>query len=66
MLCNSHIMTFPPVCYTMACLPVRYTMACPPVSGDNPRALASGISYVRVDAHGITILYHLHQCIHCT
>ena len=30
-------------------------MACPPVRGDNPRALASGLSYVQVDKHGITI-----------
>ena len=28
-------------------------MACPPVRGDNPRALASGLSYVQVDTHGI-------------
>ena len=33
-----------------------YTMGCPPVRGDNPRALASGLSYVQVDKHGITIL----------
>ena len=33
---------------------------CPPVRGDNPRALASGLSYVQVDKHDITILYHLH------
>ena len=39
-----------------------YTMGCPPVRRGNPRALASGLSYVRVDKHGITILYHLHQC----
>ena len=39
-----------------------YTMGCPPIRGDNPRALASGLSYVQVDKHGITILYHLHQC----
>ena len=38
------------------------TMGCPPVRGDNPRALACGLSYVQVDKHGITILYHLHQC----
>ena len=25
-----------------------YTMGCPPVRGDNPRALASGLSYVQV------------------
>ena len=43
-----------------------YTMGCPPVRGDNPRALASGLSYVLVDKHGITILYHLHQCRLCT
>ena len=28
-------------------------MGCPPVRGDNPRALASGLSYVQVDKHGI-------------
>ena len=43
-----------------------YTMGCPPVRGDNPRALASGLSYLLVDKHGITILYHLHQCRPCT
>ena len=43
-----------------------YTMACPPVRGDNPRTLASGLSYLRVDKQGITILYHLHQCRPCT
>ena len=37
-------------------------MGCPPVRGDNPQALASGLSCVQVDKHGITILYHLHQC----
>ena len=26
-----------------------YTMGCPPVREDNPRALASGLSYVQVD-----------------
>ena len=30
-------------------------MGCPPVREYNPRALASGISYVQVDKHGITI-----------
>ena len=43
-----------------------YTMGCPPVRGDNPRALASGLSYVQVDKHVITILYHLHEGRHCT
>ena len=37
-----------------------YTMGCRPVSGDNSRALGSGLSYVQVDKHGIAILYHLH------
>ena len=34
------------------------------VCGDNPRVLASGLSYVHVDKRDInvTILYHLHQC----
>ena len=41
------------------------TMACPPVRGDNPRALASGLSYVQVNKHGITIVYHLNQCGPC-
>ena len=31
----------------------RYTMGCPPVRRDNPRALASGLSYVQVDKHFI-------------
>ena len=26
-----------------------YTMGCPPVRGDNPQALASGLSYAQVD-----------------
>ena len=30
-------------------------MGCPPVRGDNPRDLASGLSYVQEDKHGITI-----------
>ena len=46
-----------------------YTMGCLPVRGDNPRALASGLSYIlQVDV--VTILYHLydgiHQCRPCT
>ena len=43
-----------------------YTMGCLPVCGDNPRTLANGLSYIQVDNHGITILYHLHQCRPCT
>ena len=41
-----------------------YTIGCPPVPGDNPRALwdnprplASGLSYIQVDNHGKTIFY---------
>ena len=41
-------------------------MGCPPIRGDNPGDLASGLSYVQADKHGITILYYLHQCIPCT
>ena len=36
-------------------------MVCPPERGDNPLALASGLSPVPRDKHGITILYHLYQ-----
>ena len=32
-----------------------YTMGCPPLRGDNPRALASGLSYIQVDNHGISL-----------
>ena len=45
---------------------ISYIMGCLPVRGDNPRALASGLSNVQVDKHGITILYHLHQWRPCT
>ena len=31
-----------------------YIMGCPPVRGDNPRALASGLSYVQMYKHDIT------------
>ena len=37
------------------CISNSYTMGCPPVRGDNPRALASGLSYVQVDKHGIIV-----------
>ena len=52
------------ICISLLCN--SYTMGCPPVRGDNPRALASGLSYVQVDKHGITSLYHLHLCRPCT
>ena len=35
------------------CLRNSYTKGCQPVRGDKPRALASGLSYVQVDKHGI-------------
>ena len=41
-------------------------MGCPPVRRDNPRALASGLSYVQVDKHGISIVYHLQKGRPCT
>ena len=41
-------------------------MGCPSVRGDNPRTLASGLSYVQVNKDGITILYDLHQYRPCT
>ena len=31
------------------CISNSYTMGCPPVRGDNPRAFASGLSYVQVE-----------------
>ena len=43
-----------------------YTMGCPPVHEDNPQALASGLSYVQVDKHGMPILLKLHHCRPCT
>ena len=52
--------------YSPVFLRDSYTVGCPPVRGENPRALASGLSYVQMDKHGITILYHLHQCRLCT
>ena len=36
------------------------------VRGDHPRVLANGLSDLQVNRHGITILYHLHQCRPCT
>ena len=42
----------------MYCICNSYTIGCPPVRGDNLRALASGLSNVYVDKHGISILYH--------
>ena len=41
-------------------------MGCPPVRDYIPRALASGISYVQVDKHGITFLHQIHLCRCCT
>ena len=40
-------------------------MGCPRVRRDNSRALASGLSYVKVDNHVVAISYHLHQCRDC-
>ena len=35
-----------------------YTIDCPHVRGDNPRALASGLSCVHVDRHGTCITFY--------
>ena len=60
---NKHVLFIETSWTALTTLSNSYTMGCPPVRGDNPRALASGLSYVQVDKDGITILYHLHQCI---
>ena len=39
-------------------------MGCRAVCRDNPQALASGLSCVLVDKHGITILYHIQEVFH--
>ena len=51
-----------PLCSQKGRTSNSYTIGCPSVRGDNPRALASGLSYVQVDKHGIIILCDLHQC----
>ena len=35
------------------------TKVCPPVRGDNPRAVASGLSLTKVDNHSIHLLYQI-------
>ena len=37
------------VCFKQRWICNSYTMGCPPVRRDNPRALASGLSYVQAD-----------------
>ena len=59
---HAHIMTHKCFQSEFNCrLSNSYTMSCPPIRGDNARALASGLPYVQVDKHDITILYHQHQ-----
>ena len=42
-------------------------MVCSAVRGDNPRVLASGLSFVQADNPlDITILNHSHQCRSCS
>ena len=42
-----------------------YTMGCPHVRGDNPRALASGLSYVQVDKQAyISVDLARHEIYH--
>ena len=38
------------------CTRDSYNVVCPHVRGDNQRAIASGLSYVHVDRHGIIII----------
>ena len=37
----------------------------PPICGDNPRALALGLSPVKMDNHNMTILFHQQHFRHC-
>ena len=57
------VLDFHPQMYYMS---NSYTTVCPAARGDDPRAVAIGLSYVQVDDHGITIPYHIHQCRPCT
>ena len=41
------------------CLSGSYTMVCPPVRGDNPQALAKGLSPMRRKNYDTAIFYHL-------
>ena len=41
-------------------------MDCQAIRGNNPRALASGLSYVYEDKQSKSILYHLHRYRPCT
>ena len=41
------------------CIPDSYNMVCPPVRGDNPRALAGGLSAVQADKPCNTCNYSL-------
>ena len=60
------IRILPVTCVSFVYICNSYTMGCPPVRGDNPRALGSGLSYVQMDKHRITILHDIHQCRPCT
>ena len=62
-------LTSHPICINIV-FKVEYIIVLPwvvlYVELDNPRAKASGLSYVQMDNHGITILYHINQCRPCT
>ena len=40
--------------YESVAISIIFYIVCPHVRGDNPRALASGLSHVQVDKHAIT------------
>ena len=48
------------ICHISFMIFKSFIIVCPPIRGDNPRALARGLSHVQVDNHGRTILYHLY------
>ena len=49
------------MCHSTLCN--SYTMGCPPVRGDNPRALASGLSYVQVE-NMVKLFYTTYISVH--
>ena len=55
LICTLAVRTFQVVQYAGYRLSNSYTMVGPLVRGDNPRALASGLSYVQVYIHDVTI-----------
>ena len=42
-----------------------YSMVCPPIRGENPRALASGLSSVQAEKYGILYTFIRVNLAHC-